>query len=129
MVYHGLASLLVGVVGHRVMHLPARWSVWAGALFAVHPVHTENLMYLVGRADIICSIFICAAALVYEWSAQRIPMDLFWFQFVGRAHIGLWQVWAWGHQRGLVHLPDDGDARELGRFRDFDVPDRDVRPL
>jgi tetratricopeptide (TPR) repeat protein len=70
-IYHGIASALFTVMGRTVLRLPTHWSIWAGALFAVHPVHTENMMYLVGRADILCSIVICAAALIFDWSGRR----------------------------------------------------------
>ena len=48
--------------------------IWAGALFAVHPVHAENIMYLVGRADILCALGFAGAALLWEagWSAPAL---------------------------------------------------------
>jgi len=68
--YHFLAAILLGVVAYRVFCIPGSWSIWAGALFAVHPVHAENIMYLVGRADILCQIALCLAFLIYDWSGR-----------------------------------------------------------
>ena len=36
------------------------------ALFVVHPVHTESLLYLVGRADILCSVFFLIGLILYD---------------------------------------------------------------
>lgn len=38
----------------------------ASLLFAVHPVHTESVAGLVGRADLLNSIFFFLALLIYE---------------------------------------------------------------
>ena len=36
-----------------------------GILFAYHPVHTESVLYLVGRADILCAFFMLCGIIVY----------------------------------------------------------------
>jgi tetratricopeptide (TPR) repeat protein len=82
-IYHGIASALFAVLGRVVLRLPTHWSIWAGALFAVHPVHTENMMYLVGRADILCSIVLCAAMLTFDWSGRR-DISADWYSWTSR---------------------------------------------
>ena len=54
---HGLCSFVVAWSLGKLLNLDSFWSTIAGFLFASHPVHTENVTYLVGRADIIASIF------------------------------------------------------------------------
>lgn len=56
MLLHGLASALLVVVGEEVLGMSMSDSIMAGALFAVHPVHTESVLYLVGRADTLCAV-------------------------------------------------------------------------
>ncbi|XP_044010083.1 protein O-mannosyl-transferase TMTC4-like [Aphidius gifuensis] len=41
---------------------------YASALFAVHPVHTEAVSGIVGRADILCTIFVWLSILFYNRS-------------------------------------------------------------
>ncbi|OXU28349.1 hypothetical protein TSAR_008306 [Trichomalopsis sarcophagae] len=40
-------------------------SFWAALLFAVHPVHTEAVAGLVGRADVLCGLFMWLSILSY----------------------------------------------------------------
>ena len=55
---HAIACLTVYRLAARVCPQsgPFAW-LMCMALFAVHPVHTENVLYLVGRADILSTIF------------------------------------------------------------------------
>lgn len=48
---HGLNSSLLQLLLRRGLRLSRRWSCVAACLFAAHPVHVENVVYLVGRAD------------------------------------------------------------------------------
>lgn len=41
-------------------------ALYASLLFAVHPIHTESVAGLVGRADLLSSIFFFLALLIYE---------------------------------------------------------------
>ena len=43
----------------------------AGALFAVHPVHVENVAWISGRTDLTCGLFLLAAFTVYRGGAER----------------------------------------------------------
>eukprot|EP00401_Gymnodinium_catenatum_P025607 CAMPEP_0117460330 /NCGR_PEP_ID=MMETSP0784-20121206/1947_1 /TAXON_ID=39447 /ORGANISM="" /LENGTH=806 /DNA_ID=CAMNT_0005253989 /DNA_START=1 /DNA_END=2418 /DNA_ORIENTATION=+ len=63
---HVLASIAVGRTAVTSLGLPGSWAALAAAFFGVHPVHTENVLYLVGRADILAAIFGLAALNVYS---------------------------------------------------------------
>lgn len=66
---HALVSLLY----YRVcaMFLPEFASFVAAILFAVHPIHTEAVTGVVGRAEMLSSLFFLAALLCYARAAQR----------------------------------------------------------
>ncbi|CEM22530.1 unnamed protein product [Vitrella brassicaformis CCMP3155] len=57
--------LLVAVACYSVLGLGRVQSLIAAGLFAVHPVHTENVFYLVGRADILAAIPFVMAIIDY----------------------------------------------------------------
>ena len=63
---HIVCSAYIGMVGRTVVGLNRTWSAVAVALFAAHPIHSENLLYLVGRADVLATIFFAAALIVGE---------------------------------------------------------------
>lgn len=55
-----IAALLVyAVLRRRVADTPSAWL--GAALFAVHPLHTEAVVHLVGRADLLMAVFFLAA--------------------------------------------------------------------
>lgn len=61
---HCAATALVVRLGRLL--LPTRWAVGAaGALFAAHPVHTEAVAGIVGRADLMACNFYLIALLAY----------------------------------------------------------------
>lgn len=62
---HGVCSLLLGLFGATALSLPLDWSLLLVALFFAHPVHTESVLYIVGRADLMCCAFIVLAVLIY----------------------------------------------------------------
>eukprot|EP00930_Biecheleria_cincta_P070928 TRINITY_DN58497_c0_g1_i1.p1 TRINITY_DN58497_c0_g1~~TRINITY_DN58497_c0_g1_i1.p1 ORF type:complete len:726 (+),score=105.11 TRINITY_DN58497_c0_g1_i1:258-2180(+) len=51
---HAVCSVQLAIFGRRALRLPWAWAGLLAALFAAHPVHTESICYVVGRADIIC---------------------------------------------------------------------------
>lgn len=59
---HGVAALLVVRVGALV--LPARVAVWAGLVFAVHPVHVEAVANVVGFAELAAAVLVLAGVRV-----------------------------------------------------------------
>ena len=54
---HTICSAVIGYMCLKIFKLSREWSALAALLFASHPVHTENVLYLVGRADILASLF------------------------------------------------------------------------
>lgn len=66
---HGMTTVLAFLVG--MYTLPSlRCSFLAGLLFAVHPIHTEAVCHTVGRADVLCMLFIFLAYLMYLLSTN-----------------------------------------------------------
>uniref|UniRef100_A0A5F9CGU2 dolichyl-phosphate-mannose--protein mannosyltransferase n=1 Tax=Oryctolagus cuniculus TaxID=9986 RepID=A0A5F9CGU2_RABIT len=68
--------------GRRV-HLAPRASLLAALLFAVHPVHTECVAGVVGRADLLCALFFLLSFLGYcrafrESSKEGTHSSTFW---------------------------------------------------
>ncbi|HEU4649725.1 MAG TPA: hypothetical protein VFS33_11735 [Gemmatimonadales bacterium] len=62
---HGVASVLVYWLAAGCM--PRRAAVIAGLLFAVHPVHVEAVVNLVGRAEVLSTVFALAGVLLYRY--------------------------------------------------------------
>ena len=50
-------------------HFPGMTALLAGVLFAVHPVHTEPVASLVGRADVLCGALALGGLLAYTSAA------------------------------------------------------------
>lgn len=71
---HCQATVLVVKIARHL--LPSRWgTLIAGVLFASHPIHTEAVAGIVGRADLAACNFYLLAFLVYcrhcEWRQQK----------------------------------------------------------
>jgi hypothetical protein len=60
---HALASALVFVLATR--WLPRAGALAAALLFAVHPVHVEAVANVVGRAEVLATVCLLGAALLY----------------------------------------------------------------
>nr|XP_045585958.1 protein O-mannosyl-transferase TMTC1-like [Procambarus clarkii] len=63
---HSCVCLLLTRLLLRLLHLPQGTVLSAGLIFATHPVHTEAVTGLVGRADVLASITFLAALLSYH---------------------------------------------------------------
>jgi hypothetical protein len=63
-ILHAIASVLVYLLAREL--IGAAGAAVAGLLFAVHPVHVEAVANLVGRAEVLATIFVVAAVLVYR---------------------------------------------------------------
>ena len=70
--YHGINMLLHFVNVVLIWRLLARlnalpvWGAWtAAALFAVHPVHVEAVAWVIGRKDLLATLFYLGAALAW----------------------------------------------------------------
>lgn len=64
LILHGICSILLAVFAAHC-GFSGWWSAWLGGLFLAHPVHTESVLYIVGRADLISLSFILLSCLVH----------------------------------------------------------------
>jgi hypothetical protein len=62
-VLHVACTLLVFRLGRRLLSLPA--ALVAASLFAIHPVHVEAVANVVGRAEVLATLFALGAAVLY----------------------------------------------------------------
>lgn len=53
---------ITGLFGNR---LGAQAAVWAGLLFAVYPLHAESVSWIIGRVDLLCTLFFLASLFAY----------------------------------------------------------------
>lgn len=68
LVLHGIVSVLVYRLARELFGQAA--GLAAGLLFAVHPVHVEPVVNLVGRAEVLSALFGLGAVLLYRWDGQ-----------------------------------------------------------
>lgn len=63
-VYHAGTTLLVYALARRITenHLAA---LFAGLLFAVHPVHVDSVTYISGRRDVLSTLFYMGSLMAY----------------------------------------------------------------
>ncbi len=61
---HAITATLVFLLSRAVLNGFA--AAAAGLLFAVHPVHVEAVANVVGRAEVLATLFVLAAALLYK---------------------------------------------------------------
>jgi hypothetical protein len=71
-VLHILVSVLIYALSFELI-FPERYfcAVGSALLFAVHPVHTEAVTGLVGRAELLCALFGLVAVLCYHRARSR----------------------------------------------------------
>lgn len=63
---HALNTLLVFWLLWRIIpHWPA--ALAGGALFAVHPIHTESVAWVAGLTDVLCAFFFLLAFLTFDY--------------------------------------------------------------
>eukprot|EP00392_Amoebophrya_sp_AT5.2_P006964 g6976.t1 len=65
-ILHALAGVLLGYIAHRILKMTPAWAALLSFLFLTHPVHTESLLYIVGRADPQCTDVFLLAVILYE---------------------------------------------------------------
>ena len=71
---HVLATALVFLLALRIFE-SAMGSLAAAAVFAVHPVHTEAVTGIVGRADVLATVFFLASFLVLRRRAAFVDAE------------------------------------------------------
>lgn len=67
LLFHGIATLLVALFVRGLLDGLAHRDAGAFAaalLFAVHPIHTESVCFIVGRTDVLATIFVLASILL-----------------------------------------------------------------
>src|SRR5207302_490506 len=65
-----VTTIVVTFIAYRL--LKEWWpAVIAGALFALHPAHTETVSWIGGRADLVCGLFYFPAVLFFIMYLQR----------------------------------------------------------
>jgi Flp pilus assembly protein TadD len=67
---HGVCSCLVYFVSRRLL-LAEKGALAAAALFATHPVHTEAVANVAGRAELLAGIFLLGSMLLYLRYRER----------------------------------------------------------
>ncbi|MBA3317902.1 MAG: hypothetical protein H0T50_07390, partial [Gemmatimonadales bacterium] len=68
---HAVATGLACLLAMRLMPVPA--ALAAALLFAVQPVHVEAVANVVGRGEILATLFLVAASLLYLRAGDRAP--------------------------------------------------------
>ena len=75
--YH-LTNMLIHTATTVLLFIALRWmtarpwvSAAAAALFAVHPLHVEPVVWVTGRWELLCGFFWIAGMLAYAWYARR----------------------------------------------------------
>ncbi|MEW6742963.1 MAG: hypothetical protein AB1486_09400 [Planctomycetota bacterium] len=71
-ILHAVTALLVAFLALRLGAIPIV-ALGAGALFAVHPITTEAVANIVGRADVLAALFVLAGLLAHlrTWGSAR----------------------------------------------------------
>ena len=64
-VLHALSSLLLGYLGFHVLRFTPFFSALLSYYMLTHPVHTESMLYIVGRGDPQCVALMIPGLLVY----------------------------------------------------------------
>ncbi|XP_061189465.1 protein O-mannosyl-transferase TMTC1-like [Saccostrea echinata] len=67
---HTLMTILFTYVCQTTLRLPAQCGLISGLIFAVHPIHTEAVSGIVGRADVMASIFFMLSFIAYVRSVE-----------------------------------------------------------
>jgi len=81
-----LLHLLVTVAFFRlcrtIVPITAKTSFVAALLFAVHPVHTEAVTGVVGRAELLSSLFYIGALMTYAGATGKRREDIAWLSLI-----------------------------------------------
>lgn len=109
--YHLANALLHGLVSLLLLFLALRFGLAAPAaalsalLFAVHPVHVEAVANVVGRKDVLATLFLGTMLLAHGWAARGGSLRLaapvaayaaaMFSKEVGAVGLGLALLWEW----------------------------------
>ena len=87
-----LVSLItLEITGLRGNRLGSSQAIWAGLLFAVYPLHGEAVAWIVGRVDLLCTLFYLASFFAYlrfrhlqEISYYKVSLLLFFLALLSK---------------------------------------------
>ncbi|XP_059608206.1 protein O-mannosyl-transferase TMTC1-like [Phlebotomus argentipes] len=68
---HAFVCVLFSRVCFVVAHLERNFATMAGILFALHPIHTEAVTGIVGRADVLACVFFLLSILTYHGNCEK----------------------------------------------------------
>ncbi|KAH8035825.1 hypothetical protein HPB51_008896 [Rhipicephalus microplus] len=105
---HCACSVLVAVVARRVMRITALHACLAAMLFAAHPVHTEAVSSIVGRAEVLCCLFFLLSLLCYHRLLTYSYLCAFNAWLVLCPH-----TLSYDWQMGSIPLPAGGSREQL----------------
>jgi hypothetical protein len=74
---HALNSLLVALISFLLLK-DKRVSLFAGILFALHPIHPEAVTWLAGRHDVLCAFFYLSALYTFGLYASNTQKRTFY---------------------------------------------------
>jgi hypothetical protein len=75
---HALNALLVAALARGAARLSLPAAAFAGALFAVLPIHAETVAWISGRADSVPTLFYLSSLLAYAWWRRTGAARLYW---------------------------------------------------
>ncbi|XP_055536777.1 protein O-mannosyl-transferase TMTC1-like [Wyeomyia smithii] len=81
-VLHAAACVLFTRVCTTIARLRKNFAVFAGVLFAVHPIHTEAVTGIVGRADVLACIFFLISLLAYHGHNDEPDSNSLWLSIL-----------------------------------------------
>ncbi|XP_070709887.1 protein O-mannosyl-transferase TMTC2-like [Pempheris klunzingeri] len=98
-VLHGLVTAFFTAFSRSLLG-GGLWSLLAGLLFASHPVHTEAVAGVVGRADVGAALFFLLSLLCYmkHCGLRRDPRGTFQSRQCGGSSV----TWCWGWMLGSL---------------------------
>ncbi|XP_062559276.1 protein O-mannosyl-transferase TMTC1-like [Armigeres subalbatus] len=79
---HASACVLFTRVCTTIAGLRKNFALFAGVLFAVHPIHTEAVTGIVGRADVLACIFFLISLLAYHGHGDEPDSNSLWLSII-----------------------------------------------
>ncbi|XP_075529075.1 protein O-mannosyl-transferase TMTC1-like [Dermacentor variabilis] len=127
-VLHCACSVLVAVVARCVMRISALHACFAATLFAAHPVHTEAVSSIVGRAEVLCCFFFLLSFLCYHCCQVSSQASGGRGSSSGLAACGLLSVCALlSKEQGITVLPLCMALRIRALLADYTRPERQTQ--